>query len=66
MYEVVHPVMNQLTYERPDDLMVQYKYLTYFVFFGMAMLTAPALLGACLMPKAGETFRAALLEAIKG
>ena len=66
LYEIVLPVMRDLVVEKPEDLMVEHKYLSYFVFFFMGIILAPLLLIPCLVPSAGNRMRASLLIAIKG
>lgn len=66
LYEIVGPVLRELEVHNPEDNMIQNKYLSYFVFFGMGLLFAPLLLLPCLVPSVGESFRLTLLKALMG
>lgn len=66
MYELVVPVLEEVALHNPEDNLVQNKTLSYVVFFLMAVISAPFLIIACLVPSAGETFRRVLLESLVG
>jgi hypothetical protein len=64
MYEVFSPVMQQLEIVKPDDNMVEYKFISYFVYFLLGALIAPLLLPVCLIPSFSDRFRKTLLKTI--
>ena len=66
VYELIKPVLNELEVSHPDDMMIQNKLLTYFVFILAGLIFAPFLLFPCLIPTMGEKFRTQLLTSIKG
>lgn len=66
MYELVGPVLLQIESVNPQDQLIDNKFLSYLVFFGMSVLCAPFLIVACIVPTAGETFRRVLLQSLVG
>lgn len=64
MYEIFVPVMTELQILSPDDNMVQYKYLTYFVFFVSAFILAPIFLILVIVPTFGESLRSGMVSGI--
>ena len=64
MYELFVPTVNELKRSNPEHNVVEYKYITYFVFFTFTLALAPLILPACLVPSIGNTFRKALLQGL--
>lgn len=65
IYELWWPVMQLLEKEQPDHNMVEYKGISYFVFFLLGCVFAVVLLPICLVPSMGASFRLTCLDAIK-
>jgi hypothetical protein len=63
IFEIWHPVMLMLEKQNPNHNMVQYKFISYFVFFVSNLLLAPLIILPCLIPSWGQRFRTSLLEA---
>lgn len=66
MYELIGPVLQKLELTNPEDQLIDNKLLSYTVFFGMSILCAPFLIVACIVPKAGDSFRRILLQSLAG
>lgn len=64
MYELFVPVMTKLSALSPEHNMVQYKYLTYFVFFASAFVLAPVFLIIVIVPTFSESFRSGMVSSI--
>ncbi len=64
-FELVKPVITELSDLSPDNNMIQYKYIGYFVFLLVDFLIAPFIFFSCLVPSWGNRFRAALLESLR-
>ncbi len=63
-YELVTPVLFELSLEDPGHNMIEHKWLSQFVFFLMNVVGAPLILPACIVPSFGERFRGALVKAL--
>jgi hypothetical protein len=57
IYELVWPVLQQLSLTHTELNVVQHTKITVFVFFVMSFVMAPFLLVPCLWPSKGERFR---------
>lgn len=64
LYELVGPVMFELSLHDPKHNMVEYKYLSYFVFFVFCTAVAPLMFLSCIVPSFGERFKGALVTAL--
>lgn len=64
IYELFVPVMRILQKDHPDNPVIEYKYITYLVFFSIGMLTAPLLIISCILPEYSNRFREALLKSL--
>jgi hypothetical protein len=65
IYELWGPVMKQLAIEQPTHNMVEYKYISYMIFFTSGLILAPVIIFSCLIPSFGERFRVALLNELR-
>jgi uncharacterized membrane protein len=65
IYELWSPVMGQLSREEPDHNMIQYKFISYMIFFTSGVLLAPIMVFSCIIPSFSERFRTALLKSLK-
>lgn len=64
LYELIHPVLSSLEKINPEDPMIEYKALSYFVFFLLGLLMAPLLLPSTIVPSLSTKFKGALLLAL--
>jgi hypothetical protein len=64
LYELIHPVMFELSIHSPKDVMVEHKFLSYFVFFGFSLVIAPLIIIPVLVPSLGEQVRNKLLSTL--
>ena len=64
IYELVNPVMFELALHQPNHNMIEYKYLSYFVFFIFCTVFAPLMFVSCIIPSFGERFKGALVVAL--
>jgi hypothetical protein len=65
LYEIFFPVIRELEECRPEHNIVENKIISIVTFMLMAILLAPIVLPACLIPSWGERFRFALLDSLK-
>ena len=59
-----HPVLEELAIRQPDNVLVEYKYLTYLTYLCILVIIAPLVLAAVLIPSQSTIFRKALLNAM--
>ena len=64
IYEIVSPVMGDLQILNPEHNMVEYKWISYSVFFLMFLVGAPLVFFSCIIPSWGTRFRESLLNAL--
>ena len=65
LYEIVHPVLQELSILEPNSILLENKMLSYITFTFMGTLFAPILIFPCIVPKLGEQFRTALVAALQ-
>ncbi len=65
-YELIMPVMRELSVLSPEDNLVQNKWITHTTMFLMSILFAPVIIIPSLVPSAGEWFRESLLTGLTG
>lgn len=49
-YELMWPAIKKIAETRPDDVLVQHKFLAYLVMFSISTLTAPLTVVSILVP----------------
>lgn len=64
IYELINPVMFELAARDSAHNMIEYKYLSYFVFFVFSTIFAPLMILSCIIPSMGERFKGALITAL--
>lgn len=60
MLELFLPVVNVVSLTHAENNVIQYKTLTLSTLFMMAVLFAPLIFPACIVPSFGSRFRASL------
>lgn len=65
IYELWAPVMQQLEKEDNKHNMIEYKFISYIIFFLVNLLAAPLIILPCLIPSMGTRFKLALLASLK-
>lgn len=64
MWTILRPVINILTVEDPENIVLQSKSMGYFVFFCIGLLTAPLLFIATIIPKYNLDFQDVLVKSL--
>jgi len=64
VYELYVPVMRALEEANEENTVIEYKYISYFVFIVFTLGLAPLMLFPCIIPSFGERFRIALIKSL--
>lgn len=59
-------MMKEIELRSPNDMLVEHKYLSYFVMTLMSWVFAPVMFGIIMTPGMGEVFKAKLIQAMLG
>jgi hypothetical protein len=65
-YELINPVLKELSLREPDDNLALNPIITHIVAFLLSLLVAPFIVIPTLIPSAGETFRHTLITSLIG
>jgi len=65
VYELFIPVMNTIEKNDPTNVVIENKKTTHLVLFLIAIIIAPGVLLATVVPSFGDTFRNALIKGLQ-
>jgi hypothetical protein len=65
-YELIVPVLREVSAREPDDCLSLNPILTHLVAFILSLLLAPCVLVPTLVPSAGDTFKNTLITSLIG
>lgn len=66
MYEIFIPIVKELEILHPDDMLIQNKYITYFVFFVSSFVLAPIMFLLIVIPGLSDKLKKSLITGLLG
>lgn len=65
VFTIIKPVLQSLAVSSPENVLVEYKSITYFVFIILAILVAPIMFLPTIIPSLNKTFQESFYNSVK-